>query len=656
MRMGRPGWMLVIAALSFSNAAAAGGCKLLETPPIPVTLQGLRPTVVARINGLKARFIVDTGAFYSLLSPAAAAEYKLPLRNTVSDDSVWGMTNGGQDESSELSVQGFGGGQAAVQVATVKTFTYLGVPLRNIPFEVGGNALGGGVVGLLGDNLLHIADTEYDFRDGMMRLVRPVHCGEQPLIFWAKKGQPVAVVALRFFTAENSHIIGHGSVNGHRISILFDTGSPRSYLSLAAARRAGITPHSPGVVPAGKAWGIAGYGAVKTWIAPVADLKIGTENIEHTHLLIADFGESDLSVRQGRTDMVAGEDFFLSHRIFVAYDQRKLYFAYSGGPVFDLGLPSSDWRHARAAAQARPHASVKAAADAATASVTGSAAVAPEAAPAAPGNAAELTGRGLAYAAQHEFRHALADLGRACRLEPRNAKCLYRLGTVYWQDKQPAEALRDFSAAIHLNPNDLKARLARAQLQVARKDWPNPAAKAAAFTEVKADLDAVKRLLPPESDLRLTLSGLYDDIGQYTAAIGQIRVWTRYHEHDIEMAAAREELGLAWNNLCWRRARHDQDLGGALRDCDRALRYEPKAAAILDSTGLVNLRLGRLDGAIEDYDAALRRNARMPTSLYGRGLAELRKGERAKGQADLTAARKLDAGIVERFARMGLAP
>lgn len=127
----RFGWIPVLAALSFSTASAAA-CKLLETPPIPVTLQGLRPTIVARINGVKARFIVDTGAFYSLLSPAAAAEYKLPLRNTVSDDSVWGLANGGQDDSSELSVRGFGGGEAAVQVATVKSFTYLGVPLRNM--------------------------------------------------------------------------------------------------------------------------------------------------------------------------------------------------------------------------------------------------------------------------------------------------------------------------------------------------------------------------------------------------------------------------------------------------------------------------------------------------------------------------------------------
>jgi hypothetical protein len=46
----------------------------------------------------------------------------------------------------------------------------------------------------------------------------------------------------------------------------------------------------------------------------------------------------------------------------------------------------------------------------------------------------------------------------------------------------------------------------------------------------------------------------------------------------------------------------------------------------------------------------------MPTSLYGRGLAELRLGEKPKGQDDLAAAEKLDSGIAQYFAKMGLAP
>jgi hypothetical protein len=35
-------------------------------------------------------------------------------------------------------------------------------------------------------------------------------------------------------------------------------------------------------------------------------------------------------------DMLIGADFFLSHRIYVANSQRKLYFTYNGGPVFNL--------------------------------------------------------------------------------------------------------------------------------------------------------------------------------------------------------------------------------------------------------------------------------------------------------------------------------
>jgi len=40
---------------------------------------GLRPLVSAKINGAEALFIADSGAFYSLITPAAAAQFKLKL-------------------------------------------------------------------------------------------------------------------------------------------------------------------------------------------------------------------------------------------------------------------------------------------------------------------------------------------------------------------------------------------------------------------------------------------------------------------------------------------------------------------------------------------------------------------------------------------------
>ena len=33
-------------------------------------------------------------------------------------------------------------------------------------------------------------------------------------------------------------------------------------------------------------------------------------------------------------DMLLGADFFRTHRVLIAYSQRKVYFAYAGGTVF----------------------------------------------------------------------------------------------------------------------------------------------------------------------------------------------------------------------------------------------------------------------------------------------------------------------------------
>ena len=100
-------------------------------------------------------------------------------------------------------------------------------------------------------------------------------------------------------------------------------------LTLDAAKRAGVTPESAGVVAAGTAYGGWGTRLVKTWIAPFPSFRIGEEEIRNTHLRIG-------ALNLGDTDMLVGADFFLSHRVYVANSQAKLYFTYNGGPVFDL--------------------------------------------------------------------------------------------------------------------------------------------------------------------------------------------------------------------------------------------------------------------------------------------------------------------------------
>jgi len=110
--------------------------------------------------------------------------------------------------------------------------------------------------------------------------------------------------------------------------VLFDTGAAVSMLTLDAAKRAGIGPDSPGVEAGGRVRGI-GRKVANTWIARFASFKIGDEEVDNARLR---FGELNLL----QDDLLIGADFFLSHRIYVATSQSRLYFTYNGGPVFDL--------------------------------------------------------------------------------------------------------------------------------------------------------------------------------------------------------------------------------------------------------------------------------------------------------------------------------
>ena len=620
------GWLPLLLALSLSSAGAASRCKLVMYPRVPVRMDDLQPVVSAEINGTTAPFVVDTGSFFDFLSPAAATQFKLPLKYAPPG----------------YYITGVGGSSVLPQIATADTFTVAGISGHQAIFLVGGNDFQGGTAGILGQNIFRLADVEFDFADGMLRFVNPQHCGGDVLAYWATT-QPVGVVGLSWMSNEQTDIIGKASVNGQDINALFDSGSWRTILSLHAAKRAGITPDSPGVVPAGDSFGV-GDKPVKVWVAPIDKFEIGGELIEHTHILIGDIGLEN-------ADMMLGTDFFLAHHIYVAYSQNKLYFTYNGGPVFDLNA-----RRPAGQAKAPPGGTAGAATQPGSSQGTGTATQAP--AP-EPKDAADFMRRGMAETSRGELSQAIADLTRACGLAATDADCRYRRGLAYWRNRNPQLALADFDAALKLAPADYDVHLSRAELQMPHlRDG------------VAGDLDAVDHLAPQEADLRLELATQYGSIGQYAPATHQLDLWIQYHPQDIRLP---EALG----SRCWMRAAANVELDQALADCDRAVHAElaashsafwrlthrdaPGPGWLMRNRSLVYLRRGDLDKAIADDDAALGqsdpgKSGARASAQYLRALAELRKGLTSRGQADLAAAEKLDGGVVRHFAKMGLAP
>jgi tetratricopeptide (TPR) repeat protein len=596
-------------------ALAAGKCQLAQMVEFPITMVDLRPEMSAKINGTDVRLLVDSGAFFSILSPASAAELNLPTHAMPTGYYLRGVN-----------------GSANASQTKVKDFTLAGVTLHDIEFLVAGSQIDQGSVGVLGQNILHFADVEYDLAQGVVRLTKARDCGKTPLAYWAKSGDPYSVIDIDS-KQWYSRAIGHASINGTEIRVLFDSGAYASTLTLKAAARVGVRTDSPGVVPGGLAGGF-GRSLMPSYIAPFASFKIGDEEIRNARLRIADW---DL----GDADMLIGADFFLSHRIYVANSQQKLYFSYNGGPVFDLRRRNND---ATAGAPDVP-ASPPPADNAALASD------APQDRPpeeskatvADKDDAADFSRRGAAMAARGDYDHALAALTRACELAPDNPEYFFQHSRLYTKMGNRASAVKDLDQTLKLDPQHVMALVSRADLLLANRN----------VAGAVADLDAADRTASKQDDLRYEMAAAYEHADRLSAAVAQYDLWIAAHVDD-------ERFPYAQNSRCWSRALLGSDLSLALTDCDAALKRAKKGspffAQVANSRGLVFLRLGDYGKSIADYDASIAIAPKDAWSRYGRGIDKLRLQQVAAGDADIAQAKSLIPAIAETFARHGIQP
>lgn len=594
---------------------------------LPITMNSLRPTIGVKINDRDAKFVLDSGAFYSMMSSATAAVYNLKTRPGPFGFTVVGV-----------------GGAADVEIATVKNFSFAGVTIKDVEFLVGGSEVGNGDAGLLGQNFLERFDVEYDLAKGMIRLFHTEDCEHTRLAYWLAPDQAYSFMPIDRIDPMHPHTIGVAYVNDHKIRVAFDTGAFTSVLSLKAAERAGFKPDSPGVVASGYTSGI-GRGMTKEYIAPFASFKMGDgEEIKNTRLRIADIGLDN-------ADMLVGADFFVSHRIFVANKEHGLFLSYNGGPVFNLsqnhavstvsspeGQPDARTGEAQQTGEAKPagdanRADAKPAGDAKQGGDSGAAA----------GHAAELARRGSALAARRDFGPALADLSKAVELSPNEPEYYYQRANTYWASGQADLALKDYDHVLLLKQDFLPAYIPRAEIKLSKKDEPGAI----------ADLEAVDRLAPKQADLRLMLAELYERIDRLPAAIEQFSLWMQYHPDDSRMLTA-------MTGRCFSSALQNQELPTALSDCNKALRRADKKnqnySYLFVNRGLVRLRQGDYDKAVADFNDALKAMPKNAPALYARAVAESRKNQKKDSESDLEAARQIAPEVAGKFEHYGIVP
>lgn len=577
MRGGIAAAAMLAGLLWAAPAQAADKCTIARLLQLPVTIIDRSPTVPVVIEGHPMQLVVDSGSFFSWLSPETAQQLDLHLHLAPYGFAMTGI-----------------GGTTDVDVATVKDFSLSGVTLHKVDFLVGGNDFG--FAGLLGQSVLQLGDVEYDFANGVVRLMRPHDCRHVNLAYWAKN-TPVSILPIELKKDGRRHTVGTVELNGVKLRAIFDTGATTSMLTRHAARRVGFDPDAPGVEDAGFSRGI-GPAVVQTWIAPFDSLAIGdNEIIKKIKLRVGDIDDESF-------DMLIGADFFLSHRVYVSNTQHKLFFTYNGGPVFDLSV-----HHDKSAT----------------------------AAAATPTTAQGFAGRGSASAARHDYASARKDLDRAVALAPNDVRYRIERARIELAMEDKAAGSADLDTAIRLAPDQPEALVARAALRIDDGDKAGAAADAA----------ALDRILAPSSRYRFDLGHLYDQLGDSAKAIVQYGQWIDAHPHDSGLSSA-------LNTRCWLRTLAGTDLKGALDDCNRALHLRPKTPDFLDSRGLVHLRSGDPKKAIRDYDDALKGNPKIAPSLYGRGLAKRRLGDAKGAEQDIAAAKAIDPKIAALFTDHGI--
>jgi predicted aspartyl protease len=317
MRYDQLASMIAAVLLMVSTARAGGSCQMLELGELPVTVGG-NVTVDAQVNGLPVRMIVDTGSAGTLLTRPAARRLGLALRSLP-------------------GVETYGvGGKEQDATARINEFKVANLVANSFDMLVTGEHGLGPDQGVLGALFLMQTDVEFDFPDGKLRFFKPKNCKGDQVVYWGSAYSVAPMVG-----SVEGQILVSVQLDGKSVAAQMDTGAGRSVVTTAAALNAGVRPPQQSGPPSA----VVGLGpsAVESYVGVFPTFAIGDETIHNARLTVADLFHADKEAQLDShiptnvvdaPEMLIGDDFFRSHRVYVAVSQRKVYFSYIGGPVF----------------------------------------------------------------------------------------------------------------------------------------------------------------------------------------------------------------------------------------------------------------------------------------------------------------------------------
>jgi predicted aspartyl protease len=271
-------------------------CGLTMVAQVPLQVQDRLPVVPAGINGKWVHLVADIGAERTTISNATADRLGLPHDPRYKVQSV-GI--GGATTSTDVTIDRLvlGGVHFPIQRVAVGTF--------NLQTTRGLSA-----DGLLGADILLAYDLDIDVPDGTLTLYRSRQC---PNI---RPPWPEPSVEIAGVRARKDRLLVPFELDGAEGMALLDTGAQGNVLSMAMARRMGLTERALAGDPPVRNTGTGGVSISR--LHQFRRLRIGplVEAAPTIVVLASDFGVGDALI---------GQDFLEGRRVWLSFRNRQIF-------------------------------------------------------------------------------------------------------------------------------------------------------------------------------------------------------------------------------------------------------------------------------------------------------------------------------------------